>query len=58
MEVNAYFVTFSIRLRNIEETEKAKRALFEAKRNKGKEEEEFAADRCKISSLSVVLPLS
>jgi hypothetical protein len=37
----------SIRLKNIEETEKAKRVLFEAKSAK-KEEDEFAADRCKL----------
>ena len=37
--------SYSIRLKNIEETEKAKRVLFEAKSAK-KEEDEFAADRC------------
>ena len=37
----------SIKLKNIEQTEKAKRALIEARRNANKEEEAaFAADRC------------
>lgn len=40
----------SIRLKNIEETEKAKRILFEEKQ-KGTEEDNFAADRCKIELL-------
>lgn len=35
----------STRLRNIEDTEKAKRVLFEDKA-KGEEEDTFAADRC------------
>lgn len=35
----------SIRLKNIEETEKAKRVLYEERQAASKEEDEFASDR-------------
>ena len=41
-----------MRLRNIEDTEKAKRELFEAKQAAVEEEEVFAADRCSFFALT------
>jgi hypothetical protein len=46
----------STRLRNIEDTEKAKRVLFEDKA-KGEEEDTFAADRCESPMPPLVVPI-